>query len=525
MTDVTMPSQIPAAGGSDAPDVRGFFTRVAKNLGAGTRVACFRPFSGSEFSTGAWQILALVAIDVCISIGYDYVSVEPERYFSSYGFQHAGTLYLFLVFALFVLASIQNDKGSTPRLFVIVLSTLPVVSLVTLTATYFYYRSEHYTLTGGWLIWLAWLAWNFAIVYRVLKGRYSMRRRRATALVLLYALITVIPVFAFQNVPFWYSYNPDDYADTQERVSVNTEEVYYAQPALLERWAGGLSPQRPGLTDLYFVGYGSYAAQDVFMKEVAYVRRLFDETFDTNGRSVSLVNNVQTVGRVPLANPSNLRFMLRNVASRMDANEDVLFLFLTSHGSKDAVLSANFWPIEPNDLSDDDLHDMLAKSGIKWRILVISACYSGSFIERLKDEHTLIVTAAHENNTSFGCSNDRDLTYFGEHYFSRELANGGSFVDAFHRARETLRERELAENIDPSDPQIFIGAEMERKLAELDSRFQSGPQRMADAASGHCHQDPARALEGLPAVHGEDVVENQQIACAPGESDLRTSTR
>jgi hypothetical protein len=520
-----MRSQIHTADGSDTPDVLGFFTRVAKNILAGTRVASFRSFSGSEFSTGAWHILALVAVDVCISIGYDYVSVEPERYFSSYGFQHSGTLYLLLVFGLFVLASIQGDKGGTPRLLVIVLSTLPVISLVSLSANYFYYRSEHYTLTGGWLIWLAWLAWSFAIVYRVIRDRYSMRRRRAVSLILLYAAVTVTPQFVFQNVPFWYSYNPDDYAETEERVSVNTEEVYYAQPALLERWAGDLSAHRPGLTDLYFVGFGSYAAQDVFMKEVAYVRRLFDESFDTSGRSISLVNNVQTVSRVPLANASNLRLMLKNVASRMDSDEDVLFLFLTSHGSEDAVLSVNFWPIDPNDLTDDDLHAILAESGIKWRILVISACYSGSFIERLKDDHTLIITAAHANNTSFGCSNDRDLTYFGEHYFSRELAKGGSFVDAFYRAKETLRERELAENVAPSDPQIFIGAEMERKLEDLDRRFRTGPQRMADASSGHCHQDPARTLEGFPAVHGEDVVENQQIACAPGESDLRTPTR
>lgn len=520
-----MPSQIPADGGSDIPDVPGFFARVGKNIAAGTRVALFRPFSGSEFSAGAWHILILVAIDVCVSIAYDYVIVEPERFFSSYGFLHAGTLYLLLVFGLFALASIQGDKGGTPRLLVIVLSTLPVVSLVTLSVTYFYYRSEHYATIGAWLLWLALSVWSFAIVYRVLKDRYPMRKRRTIALVLLYAAITVLPQFAVQNSPFWYSYNPDDYEDTEERISINAEDVYYAQPALLERWAGGLSPHRPGLADLYFVGFGSYASQDVFMKEVAFVRRLFDESFDTSGRSVSLVNNVQTVGRVPLANPSNLRLMLGSVASRMDIDEDVLFLFLTSHGSKDAVLSASFWPLKPNDLSDDDLHDILMESGIKWRILVISACYSGSFIERLKDEHTLIMTAAHESNKSFGCSNDRDLTYFGEHYFSRELSNGGSFVEAFYRAKETLREREIEENIDPSDPQIFIGAEMERKLEELDRRFRSDPQRMAEAASGHCHEDPARTLEGLPAVHGEDVVEDQHIACAPGESDLRTSTR
>lgn len=39
---------------------------------------------------------------------------------------------------------------------------------------------------------------------------------------------------------------------------------------------------------------GSYALQDVFMKEVRYIQRQFDERFDTRGRSVSLINNEKT---------------------------------------------------------------------------------------------------------------------------------------------------------------------------------------------------------------------------------------
>ena len=36
----------------------------------------------------------------------------------------------------------------------------------------------------------------------------------------------------------------------------------------------------------------------------------------------------------------------------------------------------------------------LNDSGVKWKIVVISACFSGGYIEPLKDDHSLIVTAA-----------------------------------------------------------------------------------------------------------------------------------
>ncbi|MBI3343396.1 MAG: hypothetical protein HY028_00695 [Gammaproteobacteria bacterium] len=62
----------------------------------------------------------------------------------------------------------------------------------------------------------------------------------------------------------------------------------------MPRHKAKLLPERPGISDLYFVGMGSYALQDVFMKEVRYIQRQFDERFDTRGRSVSLINNEKT---------------------------------------------------------------------------------------------------------------------------------------------------------------------------------------------------------------------------------------
>jgi hypothetical protein len=507
--DPSVPIQPPDAAPSDVPDLLGFAKRVAGNIAAGTRLACFRPFKGSEFSTGSWHIFVLALIDVLIAVAYDYFSIEPERHFSIYGLQYIGTLYILFVFALFVLASIQSDEGGTQKLLVIILSTVPVVSLASVAISHFYVVYESPSLVLGWAIWLSWIVWNLAIVLRAINDRYSPSKKRAFALIVLYTLIVKTPELFLQDTPIWYSYNADEYAASENTATIDTERVYYRQRELLQHTAESLSTHRPGITDLYFVGFGSYAAQDVFMKEVAFVRDLFDRKFDTRGRSAILVNNAKTVSYLPLANVSNLRITLNNIASRMDTSEDVLFLFLTSHGSKDAVLSVNFRAIAPNDLSDEDLHEILEESGIKWRILVVSACYSGSFIERLKNEHTLILTAADKDKTSFGCSNDRELTYFGEHFFSRELAEGGSFVEAFHRARNTLRQREIEENIIASDPQIFIGTAMQKKLDELQQRFPADSRRLADASSGQCGQRSEDSDTGVSTVQGEN------IACEP----------
>ena len=513
VTDTSPAEQSRVADGSDAPDIAGFFKRVAANLVGGARVALFRPFSGCDFHAGIWHLVVLALIDVCIAMAYDYLSIEPERYFSVYGLTYTATAYLIFVFAVFVVTSIQSDQEWTSKLLIIIMSTLPVVSVISLSITHAYVYSDHYNPVGGWLMWLTWLAWGLAIVFRVLKDRYPASRQRVAALVFLYALVNVIPRFLIHDESFWYSYNPEDYAASDGRNSVDTETVYYAQQRLLTQTASNLVAHRPGVADLYFVGFGSYAPQDVFMKEVNFVRGLFDANFGTEGRSVALINNVETVHDLPLANSSNLRIMLKEIASRMDTEEDVLFLFLTSHGSKDAVLSVDFWPIDPNDLSAGELQDVLAESGIKWRIVVVSACYSGSFIESLKNDHTLIMTAAHESKTSFGCSNDRELTYFGEHFFAGELQTGSSFVQAFDRAKLTLRERELKEDIGPSDPQIFIGSEMAIKLKELEDGFRltaPGLTRSANADSGDCQQDAA--LSRAAGAESSDCHEDAALA-------------
>ena len=151
----------------------------------------------------------------------------------------------------------------------------------------------------------------------------------------------------------------------------------------------------------------------------------------------------------------------------MDKNEDVLFLYLTSHGSREHELSVSFWPLALNDITPEKLRTMLDDAGIKWRVIVVSACYSGGFIKALENDNTLIATASAADKTSFGCSNDAEFTYFGEALFKNQLAHQHSFITAFQNAQTEISKREQAEKIEASQPQLSIGKAIQAQLQRL----------------------------------------------------------
>ena len=105
----------------------------------------------------------------------------------------------------------------------------------------------------------------------------------------------------------------------------------------------------------------------------------------------------------------------------MNLDQDVLFLSISSHGAEDPAVIVSNSELPLDDLTDEDLADALRESAIKWRVIIISACYAGGFIDALSDPQTIVIAAAAADRTSFGCSNDRDLTYFGEAFYRDAL--------------------------------------------------------------------------------------------------------
>ena len=249
--------------------------------------------------------------------------------------------------------------------------------------------------------------------------------------------------------------------------SANVETALYNQRALLTQAINALAPREPGRINLFLLAVGGDGSQEVFRREVEFVRKQFAERFGTGKRTIALVNSRTTVGSAPMATATSFREALAALAARMDRSQDILFVFLTSHGSRQHELVLNQNGMDLPDLSAAELGRLLRESGIRWKVVVISACYSGGFLQPLKDEGTLVITAARHDRASFGCADENDFTYFGRAYFEKALPLASSFQDAFRKAESMVREMELQA---PAQPTAGgKPADAEHSLPQMDS--------------------------------------------------------
>ena len=241
------------------------------------------------------------------------------------------------------------------------------------------------------------------------------------------------------------------------------ESAFYKQPLLLSAALNAVAPNNIGHTDWYFMGVAGFAGQDVFRSEINEARQLFDVRFNTQGHSLSLINNNYSWNEQPVATKTSIKQGLKRIGKQMNTDEDVLFMLLSSHGNNDVIQLENP-PLALESIDPQWLRKALDDSGIRWRVIVISACYSGSFIDELASPTTVVITASAADKTSFGCSNEADLTYFGRAFFAESLRNNTSFEAAFLDAKKHLAERESAMGFEPSDPQMVIGSLMKTAL-------------------------------------------------------------
>jgi hypothetical protein len=266
---------------------------------------------------------------------------------------------------------------------------------------------------------------------------------------------------------------PDVWAPTEAQTAqaggdtVDAESILFGEADRIDRALDAVGRANSPRPRAFFLGFAGVGEEKVFAQEIGLASRVLGERYDIGNRSVSLINDQRDLERAPLATVSGLRYALAGLASRMNLDQDVLILSISSHGSEDPAIVVSNSQLPLDDLTDEDLADALRESGIKWRVVIISACYAGAFIERLIDTQTIVITAAAADRTSFGCSNDRDLTYFGEAFYRDALPGARSLRDAFETAKVAIAARERSEHVTPSEPQGYFGARMEAKLAAM----------------------------------------------------------
>lgn len=459
--------------------MKSFWRDFARNVLGGFRLAAFRRVREEDIRASWTQLVALIALDLVITLASDVATVGPNGQFSSYNLPGVLFYLPLAIIAAWALCALARRPQQVLPLVIAMYALGVAISFVYVLCQGLVFRGfpawsrSIYVAYYGLHAWLA-LAIAVAAI-RILGMRLAM----GVPALLVAALVIGLPLTTIYRGSLWTPRYDGDAYDRYRGLS--SEDAFYQQPKLLERELARLKPGRKGVIDLYFVGVAGYASQDVFMKEVNAVDKLFRERFDTGGHSVRLINNAKTVADTPIASVTALKATLSRLAKVMDRNEDILFLFLTSHGSEER-LSLDFWPMRFKPLDPKTLRQLLDQAGIKRRVVVVSACYSGGFVEPLKDENTLIITASAPDRNSFGCSNEADFTYFGKAYFDEALRETYSFVGAFEKAKPVIAEREKKQDFKGSEPQIFVGKAIVRPLAQLERQLKAGKRRAGPTA-------------------------------------------
>ena len=444
-------AESPAAG--DAP--RGSWFRML------LRAWCLR---SADAEPRANPLAAIVVLSVfCLGawMAVDWWQRQPDPEFTVDGIP----LLAWYALAVLVLAGLLRWRAR-PRppfgaMLVVALGAVPV-PLLLVGAVAFY-------LEQPWVWWAGVAALYLCLFF--MRGLHAVtgRRQRSTALVgVLFVAVFMWSSDAADAIPdVW---NPRDGTVpglTPEEVLAEREEALFEQAGRIDAALESVDRDGTAAPQAFFLGFAGVGDQKVFAQEIGLASRVLGERFNIGDRRLSLLNDQRDLLRAPLASVTALNYALQGMAERMDTGKDVLFLSISSHGSQEPSIAVSNSGFPLTSLTAEDLEDALRESGIEWRVIVISACYAGGFIDALRDPKTIIIAAAAKDRTSFGCSNDSDLTYFGEAFYQDALPGAKSLRDAFEAAKKAIAAREHREHETPSNPQAYFGAEIEAKLAAM----------------------------------------------------------
>jgi hypothetical protein len=400
-----------------------------------------------------WSALSLMT-----GLIAQYVVAGDDRYFDFYGINSsmAELALLVLVSAFFLPA----QKRLTALCAMLALG-IPV------SVAFIWLQPRVSDATYGWL-WLLQMAWAAGAVFAILRSVSTSSRLRALGATLGMSVTTLL---AFQVLPLQPVFTGRDFkmanANNWERVraallrsqedeesespAIDAARTQLSQPALLDLAIAGLAPQRAGTTDLYAIGIAGWGSQDVFIRELEGGLDVMAKSLPIDQRTLRLINHHSTVDHTPVATLQNFATAIRGMAS---------------HGARKG-LALRLRDLTYDTLTPEDVATVLDREGIKNRILVISACFAGVFIPPLANENTIVLTAADKSSPSFGCSNEREWTYFGDALFNNALRDDKDLLRAFAKAKALIDEWERRDGLSASNPQVHIGRALAEKLSRL----------------------------------------------------------
>lgn len=207
---------------------------------------------------------------------------------------------------------------------------------------------------------------------------------------------------------------------------------------------------------LIFAGFAMHSQSKAFRSDVVSLEKVA-LAIDPNAIVFKLNNPVQGQDADwPYATAENIALVLRKASALARPDDKVMVLFST-HGAVE-ILSVNFNNTFLPHITPRWLNEALADLRGKPTLLLLSACFSGSFLEPLRGPSRVILTAAAKDRNSFGCQFQSTNTYFVDALVNQPALLDYSVVQLMERAKVGIDARERSMKLSPpSMPQISVG--------------------------------------------------------------------
>lgn len=427
------------------------------NLRAGARLAFFARVQRQDFRVDAAQLLLFFVVSALVDNAADWLRHGPDAVLDWAAFGAELASFALLIAVAAVLAWAFSDASLVLALPIVVLASLPIVQIANVGVHLVGARDD----VPAWLaeaLYYVVLVWFLAVLWRsAFVGMQPGPRRfvRSIAGALLLSIPLFVPAGVLPDASWWRVAAESSALDASNPAS---EPVLALQKELQAEALGALEDHTPGETDLYFIAFAPDGAGAQWRPHVARARKIMDDHWGTQRRSLTYVNDIAMLTEAPMATVTHLREALEGIASAINPDEDIVMLYLAGRSNRDGSLQVSLPPLGLVQLTGPGLAHLFRQAGIRWRVVVVSTCVAQPFVEALADEQTLVIAAA--GRADRGCMSDDEPAILGDALFSARLSGAPSLSSAFELVQKTLAQRGPA-------PILHVGSAIGAQLTRL----------------------------------------------------------
>lgn len=216
-----------------------------------------------------------------------------------------------------------------------------------------------------------------------------------------------------------------------------------------------LNKTPPQQRTVIYVGSAQHSQSLVFLRDVLLLKQRLLE-INPNVQTILLSNQLESSQlNYPFATQSSLDMVFKRIGDWSQKRPVHLVILVSTHGNVD-VLSVNignaYWPA----VRSVNIKKWLDAIPHVPSALILSACYSGSFVPTLQGPQRIIMTAAAHNRNSFGCAYHDKNTYFMGNLLGEGWNPDQTWQENHQQMAQKIMALEQKNGLLASSPQIDV---------------------------------------------------------------------